>query len=171
MLIGPSGVGKTLLLDGLLLRVPVPTRRLTGEEWIWAVNAQAQGSACESRQVFVEPGLVVLDNIEDLAGKPRTQVHLAEAINTGTASVVLASNKDPGETSALLETLGPPLPEIVGIDRPKTQELSRLACFLSRPKPSPSTLRRVVGCHTPAEVRGVLCYVRAQGALLNAPGI
>lgn len=171
MLVGPSGVGKTVLLDSLLRRVRVATRRITGEEWIEAVTAGARGSAQESREIFVEPCLVVLDNIEDLAGKPRTQVHLAEAINRGSASVVLASNKDLGETSALLEALGPPLPEIVEIDRPSSQELSRFACFLSRRRPSPSTLRRVAGCHTPAEVQGVLCYARARRALLHTPGI
>lgn len=170
LLAGPPGIGKSLLLDGLQRRAapsPAPGEilRMTAEQWIAHATRDLQTFSQSLVNPLDGPALVLLDNVEILAGKPRTQQCLAEAIIGSTGSAVLVTNSELPALAPLIDGLAPCDPEVVKVMPPPAGELRRIACVLALDPCNRRHLDLVDGATNPGEVMGLITQAVTRRAL------
>ena len=109
---GPTGVGKTHLLEGLLAAFPKQRRAaisLSAEQFTSQFLEALHGSGLPSfRRKYRDVGLLVIDDVQFFAGKRVTLVELQHTIDTllkAGAQVALAADRSP----SALKALGPEL--------------------------------------------------------------
>jgi hypothetical protein len=111
---GGPGVGKTHLLHAvgtlaLVVRPDLGVLYQTAEEMVDALTSAVAAGALEQwRDRYLDVGLVLLDDVQFLAGKTRTQeelLRLWDEIDRGGAQIVLAGDRPPVEIGELDEAL------------------------------------------------------------------
>ncbi|MDB4949257.1 MAG: Chromosomal replication initiator protein DnaA [Gemmatimonadetes bacterium] len=111
---GGPGVGKTHLLHAvgtlaLVVRPDLGVLYQTAEEMVDALTSAVSAGALEPwRDRYLDVGLVLLDDVQFLAGKTRTQeelLRLWDEIDRGGAQIVLAGDRPPVEIGELDESL------------------------------------------------------------------
>jgi hypothetical protein len=111
---GGPGVGKSHLLKAvgalaLVVRPDLGVVYQTAEEMVDALtSAVAAGSVEGWRDTYLDAGLVLLDDVQFLAGKTRTQeelLRLWDEVDRGGTQIVLAADRPPVEIADLDESL------------------------------------------------------------------
>jgi SpoVK/Ycf46/Vps4 family AAA+-type ATPase len=111
---GGPGVGKTHLLKAvgalaLLVRPDLGVLYQSAEQMVDSLTGAVAAAAVEGwRDVYLEVGLVLLDDVQYLAGKTRTQEELLrvwDEMERGGAQIVLAADRPPVEIAGLDEAL------------------------------------------------------------------
>ncbi len=139
---GPSGVGKTHLLEGIARRVleRVPgtrVRYVTAEsftnDFITAIQTRGMG---KFRRAWRGVKLLCIDDVHFLRNKQSTQnelLHTLDAIGLRDARVVLASDEPPRKIAALSDQLVSRFMggAVVRIDEPDDELCRRLLCALA----------------------------------------
>lgn len=135
-LYGPRGVGKSHLLRAvgalaLTVRPDLPVLLATAEEVVDAVSAAiAAGTLEKWADPWLDAGLILLDDVQALAGKTRTQeelLRLWDRIDRGGAQIVLAADRPPVEIGGLDEGLRARLAGGLTVDITAPESETRLA--------------------------------------------
>lgn len=139
---GPSGVGKTHLLEGIARRVlerapGTRVRCVTAEsftnDFITAIQSRGMD---KFRRAWRGVKLLCIDDVHFLRGKQSTQnelLHTLDAIGLRDARVVLASDEPPRKIAALSDQLVSRFMggAVVRIDEPDDELCRRLLCALA----------------------------------------
>lgn len=124
-LYGAAGVGKTHLLHavGALARSVRPELTVlyqTADELVDALTrAVAAGTVDVWRDDYINAGLFLLDDVQTLAGKTRTQEELLrvlDEVDRGRTQLVLTGDRPPAELGGLGETLRARLADGLSVD-------------------------------------------------------
>jgi hypothetical protein len=111
---GAPGAGKTHLLRAvgslaLLVRPDLGVVFQSAEEMVDALTAAVAAGSVEAwRDTYLDAGLVLLDDVQFLAGKTRTQeelLRLWDEVDRGGTQIVLAADRPPVEIADLDESL------------------------------------------------------------------
>lgn len=163
LIVGPSGIGKSLLLETLAKRAvssfsTARVERLTAESWVMDLVDTLRR---RQEPVSWNASLILLDNVEELAHKGFAQARLGKAVAQTAATIVMVANCDPSELGPLVSVSGS---ELLELQRPTKRELKTIAGALSLPGDRYKITNVAEGAN-PGEVRGALTRLRAERAL------
>lgn len=148
-LYGPRGVGKTHLLHavGALARSVRPELVVLyqdADDLVDALTAAVAAGAVEDwRDTYLYAGLVLLDDVQKLAGKTRTQEEIArvlDELDRALTQVVLAGDRAPAEIAGLSDDLRGRLAGGLSLDLALPEPAARLEIVRRRARQARSVL-------------------------------
>jgi chromosomal replication initiator protein len=182
---GPTGVGKTHLLEGIWTAAHRTARGqtaiyLSAEQFTTLFLEALRGNGLPNfRRKYRGVGLLILDDLQFLVGKRATQVELLHTVDTllrEGRQLVFSADRPPAE----LAELGPELTTRLGSGMVCRIELpdfpTRLGIVGSMAKRQgvdvPADVQRLIAsrltCHA-REISGAICRLRATSAALGRP--
>jgi len=182
---GPTSVGKTHLLEGIWTAVRKASRQLTaiylsGEEFTTYFLEALRGSGLPSfRRKYRGVDLLILDDLQFLAGKRATQVELLHTVDTllrQGRQLVFAADRSPAELGELLPELTTRLEGgmVCRIEPPDyATRLGILAQMAARRRMDlPPEVQQLIASRLTnhaRELSGALCRLQATSQALGRP--